>query len=108
MKQTSSQTLAGMLVLLVSLTVSGCANFSETMVGAVSGINPFKQQTEAEAPDAAPINEGVPLAEPKSSIRVETKPPEPKGQQEVEVNVGNNKQCTTFCALPLRKPPASE
>lgn len=25
---------------------------------------------------------------------------------DVEVTLGNNKECTTFCALPLRKPPA--
>lgn len=30
-----------------------------------------------------------------------------KSSKELEVNLGNNKECTTFCALPLRKPPTA-
>jgi hypothetical protein len=95
-----------MVVLLGSLSVSACSNLSdisETVSGAASAVNPFKQQTEGSEP--APTNESMPLNAPATSIRVETKPPEPRGQQEVEINVGNNKQCTTFCALPMHKPP---
>ncbi|UOG90873.1 MAG: hypothetical protein L3K52_11765 [Candidatus Thiothrix sulfatifontis] len=85
----SPRILACVAVLLGSLSLSACSTLM---------VNPFKQQTDAESPAPA-------FAPATTSIRVETKPPEPKGQQEVEINIGNNKQCTTFCALPLRQPP---
>jgi hypothetical protein len=44
----------------------------------------------------------------KSSILVEgakaAPAPAPKAANQVDVNLGDNKKCTTFCALPLRKP----
>lgn len=107
MKQKSHSTVWCMVVLLAGLSLSGCSSVSQTVSGAVSAVNPFQQQTEEAPPEAAPANEGIPVSPASStSIRVETKPPAQGGQQGMEVNVGGNKQCTTFCALPMRKPPA--
>lgn len=83
MKTITTRTLVCTVVLMGSLLLPACSTLA---------VNPFKQQTDTETPAT-------------TNIRVETKPPEPKGQQEVGVNVGNNKQCTTFCALPMHKPP---
>ena len=90
------------LVLTVSMALSGCSGISDS----ISGLNPF-QQTEKSAtpPTTAPANQEPPVSS-APSIRVEAKPLAPR-QREVEVNVGGNKQCTTFCALPMRKPPVA-
>lgn len=99
MKIISPRTLACIAVLLGSLSLSACST--------LAAVNPFKQQMDTEGSESAPANESMPLSTPATSIRVETKPPEPKGQQEVEVNVGNNVQCTTFCSLPMRQRPVN-
>lgn len=107
MKMISPRALACMVVLLSGFSLSACStltNVSEAVSGAASSINPFQQQTETGVSEPAPANESVPLNAPPASIRVEAKPPQPKRQQDVEVNLGSNKQCTTFCALPTRKP----
>ena len=89
------------LALAVSVSLSGCSLLPDAVSGTVSNLNPFQQQAPAPQPEAAPTKEVTPAA----SIRVQAKPPAPpKGAVGLEVNVGNNKQCTTFCAIPMRKP----
>lgn len=110
MKQKFHSTVWCVVVLAAGLSLSGCSSISQ-MSTTISNLNPFQQQTEETPPVTAPANEGTPA--PSASIRVEAKPPaKPPAQggrrQEVKVNVGDNKQCTTFCALPVRKPPAAQ
>lgn len=92
------------LALAVSVSLSGCSLLPDAVSDTISNLNPFQQQTEVPS-EAAPTKEVVPP--PAASIRVQAKPPAPpKGVAGLEVNVGNNKQCTTFCAIPMRKPAA--
>lgn len=66
-------------------------------------------------PPAVPKTAAKPVASKKkkaaSATRVSKKKKPSsataKNDKNVEVNLGNNKECTTFCALPLRKPPAA-
>lgn len=104
MKQNTHKTLWCTLVLVLGVSLSGCSSLS-SMSDTVSGLNPF-QQTETTPSETAPTNQENPAA-PATSIWVESKQPVLRQQQAVEVNVGDNKQCTTFCALPLRKPPVA-
>lgn len=112
MKQNGRNVFWYTLVLAVGVSLSGCSNLSETMSSAISSINPFQQRAKeapsaATPPVAAPANEKK-TVQPAASIRVEAKPPAPRQRHgEVAVNVGDNKKCTTFCALPMRKPPAA-
>lgn len=95
------------LILVAGLSLSACSGFSQRLSNTASAINPFQQQTEDDAPVMpAPTERTTPNVPSGNSIRVETKPPAPAGAGEVEVNLQGNKACTTFCALPLRKPPA--
>ncbi|EIJ36736.1 hypothetical protein [Thiothrix nivea] len=95
-------------VLAMGLSLAGCSGISQQVSDMVTSINPFQQQTEAAVPATpAPAAQGAPVT-PANSLRVQAKPPAPTAKtNEMEVNLGNNKQCTTFCALPMRKPPAA-
>lgn len=102
--------------LLLGLVVVGCSSIAQTgqSVGdSLSALNPFKQsqeestvappQPEQVAPAAKPVSDET----PKASIRVDAAPnAAPAHKSNMEVNLGDNKQCTTFCALPPRKKPA--
>lgn len=102
--------------LLFGLVVVGCSSIAQTgqSVGeGLSALNPFKQnqeesavvpaQPEQVAPTAKPVSDEA----PKASIRVDAAPnATPAHKSNMEVNLGDNKQCTTFCALPPRKKPA--
>ncbi|OQX02205.1 MAG: hypothetical protein BWK73_43490 [Thiothrix lacustris] len=107
MKQDMRNVFWCTLALAVSVSLSGCSVLPDALTHSVSSFNPF-QQTAAPLPtpyEAAPTKEVAPA--PAPSIRVQVKPPAPpKGAAGLEVNVGNNKQCTTFCAIPMRKPAA--
>lgn len=123
MKQTSHGMVYCIMVLVASLSLPACSSISQTVSKATAYVNPFQQQAEEAPPAAAPAEEQAPAAPAASSIRVEKKqppaaPPRTQVQQkqqpvaktgkDVEVNLGGNKQCTTFCALPMRKPPAAQ
>lgn len=64
-------------------------------------------------PPAVPKTAAKPVASKKKKAGSATraskkkKSSSAKNDKNVEVNLGNNKECTTFCALPLRKPPAA-
>jgi hypothetical protein len=134
MKQDMRNVFWCTLALAVSVSLSGCSVLPDALTHSVSSFNPF-QQTAVPLPtpyEAAPTKEVAPA--PAPSIRVQAQPParleptvvkpkpkvkakvqpkakskaaaKPKKAAGLEVNVGNNKQCTTFCALPMRKPPA--
>lgn len=119
MKQTSHGMVYCIMVLVASLSLPACSSISQTVSKATAYVNPFQQQAEEAPPAAAPAEEKAPAAPAASSIRVEKKQPPAapkvsknnsgnKSSKDVEVNLGGNKQCTTFCALPMRKPPAAQ
>ena len=99
--------------LLLGFALTGCSSFAQTSqaVGdGLSRLNPFDQSQE-ETPSASPEQTAPTLKPvsdetPKASIRVEAAPAAPAHKDDLNVNLGENKQCTTFCALPPRKKPA--
>lgn len=117
MKQKSSFTVWYTVVLIAGLSLSGCSSISQAVSGVTSALTPSQQQSakEAERPPE-PVQTPDPNSQvQKSSILVEGAKPAPapvpaapaprvNKEQQVDVNLGDNKQCTTFCALPLRKP----
>ena len=117
MKKISKIVAGYATVLFFSLSLSGCSLFSQTSEAAGDGlskVNPFSQQQAAPAPVASQPEQAAPVAKPleqeapKPSIRVEAAPAAPADQKKsgVAVNLGDNKQCTTFCALPMHRKPA--
>ncbi|WML90371.1 hypothetical protein RCF98_15545 [Thiothrix lacustris] len=110
MKQHTYKALLSTVVLSMGVFLSGCSNISDSLSDSVSGLNPFQQTTESPAnvTTPTPSHKEAPDSSSAAGLWVQSKPAAPPKQPEgVDVNVGNNKQCTTFCALPLRKPPAA-
>ena len=107
MNRTNHTVLWCTLILALGVLLSSCSSLSD-IPGTVSGLNPFQQQEETKTTpsETAPSYQENPDA-PPAAIWVESKQPALRQQQAVEVNVGDNKKCTTFCALPLRKPPVA-
>lgn len=110
MKQRCHGWVGVTLVLAMGLSLSACSNISQQVSDMMSSLNPFQQKSEETAPaatPAAPAGQDIPAA-PARSYRVEIHPStHADGTKDVEVNLEGNRQCTTFCALPMRKPPAA-
>lgn len=107
-------------LLFLSVLLSGCSTVSEVAsdsASMLSGLNPFDSGKPAAEEQAKPvIVEAAPVLEVPESIKTEnggfvpvslTNPASPQ-PGEVQATVGHNGQCTTFCALPLRKPPTAQ
>lgn len=43
----------------------------------------------------------------RRKAKLAARPAKDKQKDEMNVNLGTNKECTTFCALPMRQPPAT-
>lgn len=111
--KTSSRRLA---LLAVVMSLTGCSTVSDTVssvtsgsVSVLSNLNPFG--ADKPATEKASTQEQVAPEQVKpATLLVEAAPAEPvklaqaAPQPNVETTIGDNKQCTTFCALPVRKP----
>lgn len=107
--------LSGSVLLVISMLISGCSTVSDmasSSASMLSDMNPFGARSSATEEQSVPAAEVVPVSAPPATIQVENTSPsyfrrvsnvEPP-PVDVDATVGNNKQCTTFCALPLRKP----
>ncbi len=108
--------------LVLGLVLSGCSLLDANEEGGstFSQLNPFAQQetlktqeksaetTQPAAPVVQPAAPEQPVVDetPKPSIRVDAAPAaSTKAADNVSVNLGENAQCTTFCALPKYKKP---
>lgn len=81
----------------VVFLLAGCSTVSsvaEKSGAVLSHLNPFSSPASTEVakqPEPAPV-----------AVSANAAPPEPAPQ--VTAMVADNKQCTTFCALPVRQP----
>ncbi len=105
--------------LLLAAGLSGCSTVSsvaEKSGAMLSHLNPFSSSpAEAEQQpepanttqaQATPAPDAQPVLQVAAAPAPVPQPPQPAAPKPVEVKavVGDNAQCTTFCALPLRKP----
>ncbi len=112
--------LLSFTLLITSVFLSGCSTVSDAASGSspvFSNLNPFgsvKPATENQpvpATDTSPAEQATPTtirvdSGASASIKMASATHTRAG--DVEATVGDNKQCTTFCALPLRRPAASQ
>lgn len=106
------------IVLLLVAGLSGCSTVSsvaEKSGAVLSNLNPFSSSPpNTEANQAEPASVAVPATPAAAdSIRVDATPANGNGvtqaaarqpaSGQVQAMVADNKECTTFCSLPLHK-----
>ena len=94
----------------LGVALSGCSTLSDAASSSVAGLsklNPFAASSSPKSGEAQTVA-------PASTTPATLKPTEASGKvilvsappasATVETTLADNKQCTTFCALPMRKP----
>lgn len=93
----------------LGVALSGCSTLSDAASSSVAGLsklNPFAASSSPkpdEAQTVAPASTPATLKPTEASGKV-ILVSAPPASATVETTLADNKQCTTFCALPMRKP----
>lgn len=95
--------------IFLGVTLSGCSTLSDAASSSAAGLsklNPFAASSTPKPADTqtvAPASTPATLnpTEATGKVILVSAPP---ASATLETTLADNKQCTTFCALPVRKP----